>query len=78
MSRYTIGVTAHTTKNTGPMTQTFQGYTLAPEQGQGNYIVFRNVSGTTFTLTAQPLTGSTDGNLRAPVNGIQIVYPAGS
>ena len=45
--------------------------------GGGNYIVFRGVSGSSFTLTAQgnaQLTASAQGDLpRAPVNGIQIV-----
>jgi hypothetical protein len=77
-SRYTIGSTTHNTIQTGPMATTFGGYVLAPEGGAGNYIVFRNVTGTGFTLTAQPMTGSTDQLVRAPVNGIQIVYPAGS
>jgi hypothetical protein len=77
-SRYTIGSTTHNTIQTGPMATTFGGYVLAPEGGAGNYIVFRNVTGTGFTLTAQPMTGSTDQMFRAPVNGIQIVYPAGS
>jgi hypothetical protein len=60
------------------MATTFGGYVLAPEGGAGNYVVFRNVTETGFTLTAQPMTGSTDQLFRAPVNGIQIVYPAGS
>jgi hypothetical protein len=37
----------------------------------GNYMVF-SIPGTSFTLTATPTTAS-DGNPRAPVNGIQIV-----
>jgi hypothetical protein len=37
------------------------------------------VTGTSFTLTATPGTaGTSTGLLRAPVNGIQIVYPPGS
>jgi hypothetical protein len=43
----------------------------------GNYVVFRNVTGSSFTLTAQPMP-STWGIQRAPVNGMQIVYPSGS
>jgi len=39
--------------------------------------VFRNLSGTSFQLTARPV-GSINGVERAPVNGIQIVYPSGS
>jgi hypothetical protein len=50
---------------------------VTSEGGSGNYVVFRNVTGTSFTLTATP--GTTTGNEhRAPVNGIQIVYPSGS
>ena len=74
-SQYAIGSTTHTVTQKGPSAAAFAGYTLAPEQGDGNYVVFRNVTGTGFTLTAQP---GTDSMLRAPVNGIQIVYPSGS
>jgi hypothetical protein len=77
-ARYTIGSTTHNTIQTGPMATSFGGYVLAPEGGAGNYVLFRNMTGTDFTLTAQPMTGSTDQLFRAPVNGIQIVYPAGS
>jgi hypothetical protein len=73
-SRYAIGSTTHTVTQKGPSAAAFAGYTLAPEQGDGNYVVFRNVTGTGFTLTAQP---GADSMLRAPVNGIQIVYPSG-
>jgi len=54
---------------------TFTGYTLAPAGGAGNYVVFRNLTGASFTLTATPDSGSTK---RAPVNGLQIVAPTGS
>jgi len=74
-SQYAIGSTTHTVTQKGPSAAAFAGYTLAPEQGDGNYVVFRNVTGTGFTLTAQP---GADSMLRAPVNGIQIVYPSGS
>jgi hypothetical protein len=37
--------------------------------------VFRNLNTATFTLTATPGTGT---NMRAPVNGLQIVSPTGS
>ena len=77
---YTIGSTTHTAMQMGPNTHAFTGYTLAPIGGTGNYVVFSNVTGTSFTLTATPGTtnsgpGATD--FRAPVNGIQIVYPSG-
>jgi hypothetical protein len=48
---------------------------LAANGGMGNYIIFRNVTGAAFTLTAQPPTGTV---ARAPVNGMQIVSPPGS
>ncbi len=77
-SKYTIGSTTHTVKQTEPpLVTSFAGYTLAPEAGAGNYVVFTNVTGTSFTLTATPGT-SLHSTVRAPVNGIQIVYPSGS
>ena len=76
--KYTIGSTTHTvTQTEPPLVTAFSGYTLAPEAGAGNYVVFRNVTGTSFTLTATPGT-SLHSTVRAPVNGIQIVYPSGS
>jgi len=77
--RYTIGSTIHDVSQTGHSLITFPGHSLAPASGtsSGTYIVFQNVTGPSFTLTANPLT-STEAVLRAPVNGIQIVYPAGS
>ena len=47
----------------------------APAGGAGNYVVFRNLTSASFTLTATPGTGSPT---RAPVNGLQIVAPTGS
>ena len=77
-SKYTIGSTTHTVKQTEPPQVTsFPGYTLAPEGGAGNYVMFKNVTGSSFTLTAMPGT-SLHSTVRAPVNGIQIVYPSGS
>ncbi|HVY38469.1 MAG TPA: hypothetical protein VHM31_11055 [Polyangia bacterium] len=73
--RYTIGATVVTVSQTGPSPTTFTGFVLAPEGGSGNYIVFRNVTGSAFTLTATPASGSVT---RAPVNGIQMVSPSGS
>lgn len=72
--RYSIGTITSTVNQVAPSGTTFSGYTLAPEAGAGNYIVFRNVIGPSFTLTATPGGGS---QTRAPVNGIQIVSPAG-
>jgi len=77
-SKYTIGSTTHTVKQTEPpLVTSFAGFTLAPEAGAGNYVVFTKVTGTSFTLTATPGT-SLHSTVRAPVNGIQIVYPSGS
>jgi hypothetical protein len=78
---YMIGQTTYSVTQTGPSTSTFPGYALASGAdgggaGAGNYVVFRNVTGPSFTLTAQPRM-STYGTERAPVNGIQIVYPTG-
>ena len=76
-SKYTIGSTTHTvTQTEPPLVTSFAAFTLAPEAGAGNYVVFRNVTGTSFTLTATPGT-SLHSTVRAPVNGIQIVYPSG-
>ena len=76
--QYSIGSASQTVSQVGASATSFPGYTLAPEGGEGNYFVFRNLTATTFTLNATPggMTGSSWG--RAPVNGIQIVYPAGS
>ena len=77
-SKYTIGSTTHAvTQTEPPLVSSFAGFTLAPEAGAGNYVVFKNVTGTSFTLTATPGT-SLHSTVRAPVNGIQIVYPSGS
>ncbi len=71
--RYTIGTTTLTISQTGPSTP-YSGLKLANSSASGDYVVFRKVSGASFTLTATPGTGSPS---RAPVNGIQIVWPSG-
>jgi len=80
--KYTIGSTTHSVSQTGHSATTFPGHSPAPAvggAGAGTYVLFQNVTGATFTLTANPLTSTaTVPALRAPVNGIQIVYPAGS
>ncbi len=88
--RYTIGSTTHDVSQTGHSVALFSdlgGHSPAlapggPDGGPttGTYILFQNVTGTTFTLTATPLSSTALPTpiLRAPVNGIQIVYPAGS
>ncbi|HVT09871.1 MAG TPA: hypothetical protein VHO67_20555 [Polyangia bacterium] len=72
--QYAIGSTTVTVSQTGPSTP-FPGLTPATSGGSGNVIVFRKVSGAAFTLTATPGTGAQS---RAPVNGLQIVWPSGS
>ncbi len=73
--QYAIGTTTFTVSQTGPSPTSFPGFTLAPAGGAGNYVVFHKVTGASFKLTATPGTGP---QTRAPVNGIQIVWPAGS
>jgi len=72
---YAIGTAMFTVSQTGPAPNPFTSFTLAPAGGAGNYVVFRNLTAATFTLTATPGTGSAT---RAPVNGLQIVSPTGS
>jgi hypothetical protein len=77
--QYKIGSTTHTVSQTGRSVTTFPGHTRAPEGGAGTYVVFSNVTGASFTLTATPASSTAvPPVLRAPVNGIQIVYPSGS
>jgi hypothetical protein len=73
--KYAIGAASFTVLQTGPTPTTFAGYKLAPPGGAGNTVVFKNVSGASFTLTATAVAGA---QMRAPVNGIQIVSPTGS
>jgi hypothetical protein len=68
---YAIGTTSLTVTQTGPDANTFPGFTLAPEHGPGTYMIFRKVTGSAFTLKATPIVVN-----RAPVNGLQIVWPA--
>jgi hypothetical protein len=78
-AQYSIGSTTHTVLETGMSVHAFPGYAeVTSEGGTGNYLVFRNVSGTSFKLTAHPGYATLTGLHRAPVNGIQIVYPSGS
>jgi hypothetical protein len=79
--QYKIGSTTQTVSQTGHSVTTFPGHSLAPVSGTGSgtYILFQNVTGTTFTLTATALSSTASpAAYRVPVNGIQIVYPAGS
>jgi hypothetical protein len=71
--RYTLGTTSLTTSEVGPTSATFTGFSQARDGGAGNYIVFRKLTGATFTLTATP---GTSAPTRAPVDGMQIVFLA--
>jgi hypothetical protein len=80
--QYKIGSTTISVSQPALTTSSFPGYTQAiggdgGVAGVGNWVVFHNLTGSGFTLTAQPRP-STWGMQRAPVNGLQIVYPAGS
>jgi len=65
---YSIGATSFAITQTGPAANPFPGFSLAPDRGSGTYVIFRNVTGASFTLTATP-------SDRAPINGLQIVWP---
>lgn len=71
--QYAIGTTSVTISETGP--SSFSGFAQASPGVSGNYLVFRKVVGAGFTLTATPGMGT---QTRAPVNGMQIVWPTGS
>ena len=75
--QYSIGATTIIASQMGPSPATFPGFSVAVSGGIGNVVIFRNVTGASFTLVATPGT-SPDGNLRAPLNGLQIVSPSGS
>jgi hypothetical protein len=79
--QYNIGATTYSVTQTGPSAGACPAYRLASgadagAAGEGNYVVFHNLNGDHFTLTALPAQNSS-GQQRAPVNGIQIVYPSG-
>lgn len=74
---YAIGPSAFTVTEAGPTGTTFPGFVQASNGGSGNYVVFRRIGASSFTLTATPGTGPGT-QTRAPVNGIQIVAPTGS
>jgi len=73
-----IGSTSFTVSQTGASPTTFPGYTKATDGGTtGNYVLFKGVTGASFTLTSTAVS-TTDNAMRAPVNGMQIVWPSGS
>lgn len=76
-SKYTLGTTNITIWQTGPSAGAFGGFSSAADGGSGNMIVFRGVTGTSFTVAATP-DSATGTATRAPVNGLQIVSPSGS
>ncbi|HEY0074454.1 MAG TPA: hypothetical protein VGB77_10150, partial [Abditibacteriaceae bacterium] len=53
----------------------FSGSYALGSNRNGNYMIFPNVTGTSFSLTATPGTSS-DATKRAPINGLQIVAHA--
>ncbi|HEY7058900.1 MAG TPA: hypothetical protein VH458_20345, partial [Vicinamibacterales bacterium] len=65
------GITSTSVNLTDPASTNFSGSLTRADNSAGNYVRF-SMSGTSFTLTARPLTGG-NSTLRAPVNGIQIV-----
>jgi aerobic-type carbon monoxide dehydrogenase small subunit (CoxS/CutS family) len=72
---YTIsgaGITTTSIKATDAGNTNFSGTFTQASNSAGNYIKFSAIHATSFTLTATPTTAS-NGVLRAPVNGIQIV-----
>ncbi len=71
--QYAIGSTMVSPSQTGPAAP-FPGLKQWTSGASGNSIVFRKVSGASFTLTATPGTGDQS---RAPINGIRIVWPSG-
>lgn len=72
-SGYSIATASFTVAQTGPFANPFPGFSLAANNGSGNYVRFQGLTGTSFTLRATPMTLN-----RAPVNGLQIVAPSGS
>jgi hypothetical protein len=70
--KYAIGTAVVMVTQTGPSPAAFPGYVVAPAAG-ANTVLFRNVTGPSFTLVATPANGAQ----RAPVNGLQIVSPTG-
>jgi len=67
---YTIGSTMISATDNGGVN--FSGSYVQANNSAGNFVVFTNLTSSSFTLTA--VGGSSDGGgVRAPVNGIQIV-----
>lgn len=45
----------------------------SPNNGEGNFIIFSGLTGSSFTLTADPTDTDSPLGQRAPINGIQVV-----
>ncbi len=72
---YTIsgaGISSASVKATDAANANFSGAFTQAINSKGNYVKFSSIPATAFTITATPAAAS-DGNLRAPVNAIQIV-----
>lgn len=52
-------------------------YVLANDSMRGTHVMFERVTGASIGVTAKPVS-STVSRFRAPINGIQIVWPSGS
>ena len=76
---YTIGTTTIKVTQVGPTPAATTPYvfTLAPDGGSGNYVVFKNLTTATFELLVKSGT-QTSNQYRSPINGLQIVSPSGS
>ena len=73
---YTISGTGITTTTiNGTDNAQFSGTFTQANNSVGNYVKF-SITATGFTVTAKPVSSS-DANLRAPVNGIQIIPTSG-
>jgi hypothetical protein len=66
------GIATTSVKATDAPNANFNGAFTQAVNSIGNYVKFSSIQAAAFTITATPATAS-DGNLRAPVNAIQIV-----
>jgi hypothetical protein len=66
------GITTASVTVTDAANTNFSGTFTQANNSAGNYVKFTAINATAFTITATPKTAS-NGNLRAPVNGIQVV-----
>jgi hypothetical protein len=66
------GITTMSITSTDLPNTNFSGAFTQANNSAGNYVKFTAVQATSFTITASPASSS-DGVLRAPVNGIQVI-----